>query len=181
MKTIFPVFLAAILLTGAGCGYSTQSLLSASYRKIYVDPFLNKLPITRESTEIQRFQTSLPRLEEDVTSGVINRFIFDGHLRITPNKSQADLILTGELIDFHRQPLRLDDQGNVEEYRLNLVANLKLRDAKTGELLWEENGFVGDTTYFVTGGSLAASESASVRALITDFSRRIVERTVEDW
>src|SRR3989338_2429719 len=115
---------------GAGCAYATQSLLPSNYRKIYIEPFVNRLAITQESTEIQRFATSLPPIEEDVTNEVIERFIFDGHLRVTPNRQEADLILSGELVDFHRQALRLNDQGTVEEYRLNLVANLALRDPK---------------------------------------------------
>ena len=164
----------------AGCGYSTQSLLPSNYRKIYIEPLVNRLAITGETTELQRFATSLPRLEEDVTTGIINRFIFDGHLRVTPNKSEADLILTGELTSFYRQALRIDEARSVEEYRLNLVANLTLREAKTGSVVWEEPGFIGDATYFLTGSS-ASSESSAVQALITDFSRRVVERTIENW
>ena len=172
------LFLPTVFLSG--CGYSTQSLLPAAYRKIYIEPFVNKLPITDERTELQRFATSLPRLELDATTGVATRFIFDGHLRVTPNKADADLVLAGELVHFYPQPLRLDDQGGVEEYRLNLVANLTLRDAKSGTLLWEEAGFIGDTTYF-TRGSAARTDTVAVQALVTDFSRRVVERTIEDW
>ena len=168
-----------LALVIAGCGYSTRSLLPPAYRTIYVEPFVNRLPITAEATELQRFTTSLPKLEEDITNGVINRFIFDGSLRVTPRKGEADLILTGELVDFHRQPLRLDDSGNVEEYRLNLVAHVALRNEE-GDLLWEEPEFIGDTTYFVTG-SLSKTEVTAVDALVTDFARRVVERTIENW
>ncbi len=171
---------AALIVMAAGCGYSTKSLLPPTYRLIYIAPFVNKLSITQEPSEIQRFTSSLPKLETDVTSEVIKRFIFDGRLHVTPNRDQADLVLTGEIVDFHRQALRLNDTGNIEEYRLNLVANLTLRNTKTGELLWEENGFVGDTTYFLTGSS-ATSESTAVTALLTDFARRVVERTIENW
>lgn len=162
------------------CGYSTHAAVPSSQRAIYIEPFVNQLPITSETTELTRFTTSLPRLEEDVTTGVITRFIFDGHLRVTQTKAAADLVLTGELVDFHRQPLRLDDQGGVEEYRLNLVTNLVLRDAREGTVVWEERGFVGDTTYFVTGSS-SKTEATAVSDLITDVARRIVERTIENW
>lgn len=170
--------LATVWFTG--CGYSGRSLLPPNFRKIYVAPFINKLPITSEASELQRFATSLPRLEEDVTNKVINRYIFDGNLRVTPKKEEADLVLTGELVDFRRQALQLADTGGVEEYRLNLVANLALRETKSGTLRWEEPGFVGDTTYFLTG-SQARTETAAVDALLTDFARRVVERTIEDW
>lgn len=164
----------------AGCGYSGRSLLPPTLRRIYIEPFVNKVPITSEPSELQRFATSLPRLEEDTTNTVINQFIFDGNLRVTPKREQADLVLTGELVDFRRQALRLADNGNVEEYRLNLVANLALRETQSGRLRWEERGFVGDTTYFLTG-SQAKSEADAVDALLTDFAKRVVERTIEDW
>lgn len=170
----------ALGLVVAGCGYSTQSLLPANYRRIYIEPFVNKLAITEESSELRPFATSLPRLAEDVTNEVIKRFIFDGHLRVTPHREEADLVLTGELVDFHRQALRLTDQGGVEEYRLNLVANLALRDPKGATLVWDEPGFVGDTTYFLTGPT-AKSESTAVQAMLTDFAKRVVERTIENW
>lgn len=172
--------LALGLAVAAGCGYSTQSLLPSNYRKIFVEPFTNTLAITEESTEVQRVVTSLPRLGEDVTNEVIKRFIFDGHLRVTPRREEADLVLTGEIVDFHRQALRLTDQGTIEEYRLNLVANLVLRDPKEATLVWEEPGFVGDTTYFLSGPS-AKSESTAVQAMLTDFAKRVVERTIENW
>lgn len=171
---------AGLALAAAGCGYSTQSLLPANYRKIYIEPFVNRLAITEESTEMRRFATSLPRLAEDVTNAVIRQFLFDGHLRVTQNRQDADLILTGELVDFHRQALRIADGGAVEEYRLNLVAKLALRDPKGGVLVWEEPSFIGDSTYFLTGPS-ATSESAAVTALLTDFAKRVVERTIENW
>lgn len=170
--------LAALLV--AGCGYSSRSLLPPHLRRVYVEPFVNRVPITRETSELQRFATSLPRLEEDATNKVINRFIFDGNLRVTPKKEDADLVLTGELVDFHRQALRLADDGTVEEYRLNLVANLAMRETKSGRLRWEEPGFVGDTTYFLSG-SQSKTETDAVDALLTDFAKRVVERTIEDW
>lgn len=164
----------------AGCGYSTRSLLPSSYRAIYVEPFANRLATTAETSELQPFVAAIPLLEEDVTKAVINRFIFDGQLRVTPHREDASLVLTGELRDFHRQPIQQHEDGTAEAYRLNLIADLVLRERASGVVVWEEHGFVGDTTYFVTG-SLAISEATALDNLRTDFARRVVERTIEDW
>jgi len=166
-------------LSLGGCGYSASRLLPAEYRTIYVEGFDNKIPITREFDERVGYITNIPQLEENVTRGVIDRFLFDGNLRVTNQPAMADLVLTGELRDFYRQPLRRRDDSTVEEYRLNLTASVRLRD-REGKTILEEPNLVADSTYFLSG-SLARTETAAVDDLVTDFSRRIVEWVIEYW
>ncbi len=154
-------------------------MLPSAYRIIYIEPFQNKIPINQEVSERLGFQTSLPRLEGDVTRGVYDQFLFDGNLRVTTKPAEADLKISGNILDFSRQALRQAPNQTVEEYRLNLVASVSLRN-REGALVWEEPNVIGDTTYFVTGPS-AKDESVAVKELITDFSRRVVERVVENW
>ncbi len=173
---VVSVFLALSL---AGCGYSATRLLPAEYQVIYIEPIQNRIPIAQETSEWTGFISNIPKLEEDVTQGLYERFLFDGNLRVTSERSTADLILYGELKDFYRQPIRRLNDESVEEYRLNLVAALTLRDAK-GELVLEEPALIADTTYFVQG-SAAVAESTAVNDLVVDFSRRVVEWVVEYW
>ncbi len=180
MIRFFSVISLVVMTLSAGCGYSARALLPARFRVVYVEPFTNRMHLTQLSTELRTFQTTVPRLQEDVTNEVINRFIFDGYLQVTAKKENADLVLVGEIIDFHRQELRQDESGNVEEYRLNLIANLVMHDATKGEVLWEEPSFIGDTTYFLSGSS-SISEADAMENLITNFAQRAVERTIEDW
>ena len=179
MKRSLNAMTLGLCLVVAGCGYSATRLLPANYRTIYVEPLTNKIPITDEIREQHGFQTNLTRLEERTTQGIIDRFLFDGNLRVTTNRDKADLVLQGALVDFNRQPVRRLDDGSVEEYRLNLAASLTVRD-RQGAIVWEENNLIGDTTYFVSGAS-AKSETVAVDELITDLARRIVERTIENW
>ena len=162
-----------------GCGYSMSRLLPASYRTLYIEPFQNAIPITQETSERTGFFSNIPQLTEKVTRGVIDRFLFDGTLRVTNSPEKADLRLNGKLLDFYRQALRKQDDQGVEEYRLNLTAAVTLRD-RDGKLLLEDPNLVADTTYFLSG-SQAKSETAAVDDLVTDFSRRIVEWVIEYW
>lgn len=171
--------LALLALTLAGCGYSASRLLPAQYRTIYVEAFDNKIPITREFDEKAGYITNIPQLEEKTTQGVIDRFLFDGNLRVTNEPATADLLLTGELRDFYRQPLRRTDDSTVEEYRLNLTASVRLRD-REGKVILEEPNLVADSTYFLSG-ALSRTETAAVDDLVTDFSRRVVEWVIEYW
>lgn len=172
--------LACCLLTMVyGCGYTTRSMISSQYRTIYITPFTNRIEFISQSDTGDKYKIYRPHLETDVTKAVINRYIFDGNLK-SVEKGSADLILIGDILEFRRDPLRYDDNDNVTEYRLNVVVNIALWDAKENRKIWEENGYTGDFTYFVTG-SQAISEDKAVADSIQDLARRIVERTVEQW
>ena len=163
----------------AGCGYTTRSMITNKYKTIYVTPFVNKINITNEVNAGNKYRIYRPTIESDITSYVNKKYYFDGNLRPAKDTS-ADLILKGEVMEFRKDPLRYDDSNNVSEYRINLVVNISLWDRKEDKLLWEENNFTGDTTYFASGTQAKTEDTAVVDAL-NDLSRRIVERTVEQW
>ena len=171
-----------LLVTLAGCGYTTRSMISDKFKTIYIVPFVNKIDITKETDAGYKYRIYRPMLETDITKAVTNKYLFDGNLR--PAKSgSADLILKGELVEFRRDPLRYTDNDDVEEYRINIVINISLWDTKENKLVWEENGFTGDFTYFTsfTTSGTPKSEDVAVNDAINDLARRIVERTVEQW
>jgi hypothetical protein len=122
-------------------------------------------------------------LESEVTRAVNNKFLFDGNLK--PAKQElADVVLKGELVEFRRDPLRYTENNEVAEYRINVVVNINLWDNRENKLIWEENNFTGDTTYFTSYYSVASErkeESVAVTDAINDLARRIVERAVEQW
>ena len=68
----------------------------------------------------------------------------------------------------------------MEEWRLNVVVDLRFYDQTTKTLLWEEPRLTGDATYFALGAG-AESESTALDRAITDLARRVVERAVESW
>jgi outer membrane lipopolysaccharide assembly protein LptE/RlpB len=173
------VISAFLLFTLAGCGYTTRSMISSQYKTIYVMPFVNKVNITSEAYNNDQYRIYRPMLETDVTRAVDNKFLFDGNLKPT-DKDMADLVLKGELIEFRRDVLRYTENNDVAEYRLNIVVNISLWDNRENKMLWQENGFTGDTSYFTTG-PLAESESSAITDALNDLARRIVERTVEQW
>ena len=178
MKRYF-LLCTSILLFIAGCGYTTRSLLPANFKSIHVDNFKNDIAITAEQSDQRMYVGYRPGMEIDLTKVVINKYLQDGNLKIARD-SNADLLLKGTLMDFKRDALRYDANDNVEEYRIKVVVNMTLENAKTGALIWKEDGFAGETTYR-TSGSLAKSESAALNDAIDDLARRIVERTIEAW
>jgi hypothetical protein len=162
----------------AGCGYTTRPGLASNLKTVYVAPFKNRIDLT-ELPNDERFPLYRHGMETEVTSAVINRFQFTGLLRPSRPDS-ADTRLEGELMQFRRDPLRYSASQQVEEWRLNIVVNLKFYDQRTNTLLWEELPMVGDTTYFAIGAT-AESESQALARAVEDLARRIVERAVENW
>ena len=179
--TVCFYLLATVL---GGCGYTTRSMLSGKYRSIYITPFLNKVDVTQESYSANKYRIYRPMLETDITRKVVNKYLFDGNLK--PQKEgQADLVLKGELIEYRKDPLSYTANNNdVTEYRINIYVNLTLWDVKENKLLWQENNFNGNYSYFTsfsTDNVIRVSEDAAVNNAVEDLARRIVERTVEQW
>ncbi|MGA2774905.1 MAG: LPS assembly lipoprotein LptE [Candidatus Omnitrophota bacterium] len=181
MRKRFLLITSYLLLVTAlcGCGYTTRSMITNKYHTIYITPFVNKTDITNEAYTGSQYRIYIPHLETDITNAVINKFLTDGNLKPV-QEPNADLILKGELVDFHRDPLRYDNSKNVLEYRLSPVINMSLWDTKENKLLYQENNFTGDTTYY-TSGTTAISESAAVNNALVDLARRVVERAVDQW
>lgn len=163
----------------SGCGYTTRPGLPSHLRTVSIKPFVNKIDITLLNTNEQQFPLYRHRLEVDITNAVIDRFQFTGLLR-PARAEQADSRLEGELVEFRRDALRYDANQQVEEWRLNVVVNVRFYNQKTQTLEWEENRLTGDTTYFALGAKVESEATALDRA-ITDLARRVVERTVENW
>ncbi len=167
------VALCALL---SGCGYTTSSTLPSSIKTIRVEPFKNSIDYTAEGVR----NVYLPLLEVDARNAVIDRFVFDGNLKIV-ERDEADLILKGELKRYERSGLRYTDDDDVEEYRVHITVAFEMWNADNSEEpSWTEPSFVGEATYFVTGPSATTEESA-VEAATIDLARRVVERTIEDW
>ncbi len=183
VKDMFKKYGFAILLIMIfflpGCAYTTHSMMAPELRSIYVDSFSNKINIADEQSDVRMYKGYRAGMENDVTKAVIDRYLFDGNLKIE-SKDSASLILKGELADFRKEPLRYDANDNIEEYRLIIAVNLQLENAKTGKVLWKENNFSGESTYRTTG-SLAKGETSAIKDATQDLARRVVERTVEGW
>lgn len=176
-KNLLIIGLGLILsFLNTSCGYTTRSTLSSDIRSIHITDFKNRISYTTDGSNRNLY---IPLLEVDIHKAVVDRFLFDGNLKIAP-KETADLILVGELINYDRRPLRYTSGDDVEEYRIYLKVSLKLIKGSTQEVEWSEPSFVGEATYFVTG-ALAKSEDLAIDEAIEDLARRIVERTVEAW
>ena len=170
---------SAFLLSIYSCGYTPRPGLPSHLQTVYVKPFINKIDVTQLTSSREQFPIYRHGMEIELTNAIINRFQFTGLMR-PDSATHADAQLEGELIDFRRDALRYDASQQVEEWRLNVVVNVRFTDRINKTLLWEETQFTGDTTYFAIGPNTESESQALTRAM-TDLARRIVERTIESW
>lgn len=166
-------FCLAALLLISGCGYTRKTTLPQDIKTIYVRTVLNKIPIE----EIYSYH---PGLEMGITKALIRRFNKDGNLKVVASEDRADAILETDLVRFQQEGLRFNNLERVEEFRLYLVVSLRLINAKTREVIWEEPNFSGDSEYFVTDVRSVGREEGVERAM-DRLARNVVDRIVEDW
>ena len=160
------------LISMSGCGYTRQAALPEGVKTIYVQTVQNKIPV-------EKIYTYQPGLEMLISNNLVKRFKQDGNLQVV-EKDKADAILETDLVAYDQDGLRFNNLETVEEYRLRMTVNLRLRDAKSSRIILEENEFTGDAEYFVSEIRSIGREEASQRAA-ERLARNVVDRIVEDW
>ena len=169
---VLGVWSLVAMMTLSGCGYTRKTVLPRNIRTIYVETVKNKL----DAENLYAYQ---PGLEMDITNAVIQRLQQDGTLKVV-EQQKADAILKTDLMSLEQEGLRFNSLEGVSQYRLFIVVRLKLVDAKTGELIWEEPNFSGDTEYYVTTVTSIGQQKASVDA-VHRLAYNIADRITEDW
>lgn len=156
----------------SGCGYTRKTVLPRNIKTIYVETVKNKL----NAENLYSYQ---PGLEMDITNAVIQRLQQDGTVKVV-KQEKADAILKTDLMSLEQEGLRFNSLAGVSQYRLFIVVRLKLVEAKTGNLIWEETNFSGDNEYYVTTVTSIGEQKAAVDA-VHRLAYNIVDRIVEDW
>lgn len=174
-----PAAFVLAVAAATGCGYTQKPLLPEGVKTVYVSPFKNAIDLSAEISDKQRFRVYRPGVEVDLTSAVVDRFIFDGNLKIADEKS-ADAVVQAKLIDYRRDPLRYSESDDIQEYRLSITLDVVVFQQPSHKTLWHDTGLIGDTTFFLSGPR-AQSEDEAVAKAVEDLARRVVERTIEIW
>lgn len=186
MKAASKIFLVCGLLSVvccpllAGCGYTTKSLLPLHIKTVYIENFKNSIDIAAEISDKNPYRLYSPGLENEVTKAVSERFISDGNLKVARHSESADAVVSGELLEYIREPLRYNDNQDVTEYRVRVTASVKFLDKKENKIIWETKSFSGESSQRTEGG-LKKTEETARREAVDDLARRVIEKTIEVW
>lgn len=168
------------------CGYTTRSSLSPQYRTVYVASMEN------HSREYD--------LQAPLTNAVKRKFIADGRLKLV-DRNEADLLVEGAILDYKLKGLTFDAKDEVTQFLGVVIAEVRWRDGKTGEVLWEEPMMTGETTFYTRAAGQSSDRLRgnaevflpTVRSFATEEENRgaaealeqlasdIFYRTVEPW
>lgn len=160
----------------AGCGYTTRGFHYTN-DKIVIIPAVNKIDVASDNRKYSNFTSYPILLENRFTNVLINKFLIDGHLKVT-SEDPAALQLSCEITDYQREAVKYTNSEDVKEQKLWLHVKMKLNDPAAGTT--KEREVVGQASYFLTGAN-SKSEAAAQNDLIDDTARRVLEAIVEEW
>jgi hypothetical protein len=158
LPAIFLVGAAALLAGCAGYHLGPVDGGVAREKSIEVLPFNN--------------QTLQPRLGDAVTQALRERLQVDVTYHLATH-GPGDVVVSGVITRYHRQGLSYlnKDATTTENYRVNIVAHVVVRERASGKLLLEKN--VGAYALVSVGTDLASSERQASPLLAEDLARNI--------
>jgi outer membrane lipopolysaccharide assembly protein LptE/RlpB len=156
----------AIAVAAGGCGYTLQGNLPDHLKTVTVPVFKN--------------QTTEPGAENTITAAVINAFTSNGRLKVV-SFERADCILDGEVTGYQVQSLTYDSKLNLRSYRLTVTMNVRFRDLRKTELIWQQDALVENVTFDVAGqvSDTISREEGAVKQAALEIGRKIVNRAVD--
>ncbi len=148
----------------AGCGYSTDRPFRKNVRTVYVDMFQSK--------------TWRRGIEFRLTEAVRKRIDMMSDYRNAP-RSQADTILTGEVVAFNQAAFGFDFRTALpRELVGQLVVSFRWKDVRSGEILAEVPRLVQDTNYVA---SVYETETDALLKAVDGLAVLIVDRMETTW
>ena len=153
-----------ILLPGcAGYQLGPTNGIAAGEKTIQITPFLN--------------HTLEPRLGDAATTALRQRIQRDGTYHLATHGG-ADIIVTGVLIRYDRHELNLqpNDLLTVQDYRVNVTAQITVRDVISGNTTnWTSTGY----TLVRVGSDLTSAERQAMPVLAEDLAKNVTDSLVD--
>jgi hypothetical protein len=140
------------------CGYSTRSLLPGYIKKVHIKIFEN--------------QTYKTGLDEIATQMTIEAFRNNSNLKITA-EDQADLVISGKVTGFSKEPYVYTGALNVSEYKITIKFSVVCIDQVKNTIFWQ--GDVSDWAIYTT------DEDKSIREAAKRTAERLVNIILTNW
>lgn len=162
--------LFAIMAATASCGYHTaghSNLLPADLRTIAIPAFVN--------------QTQTYKVEQTLTSAVVQEFTTRTTYRITSKPDDSDAVLHGTVLSTYTTPLTYDSStGRAASVLVIVSMSVTLTD-KQGRTLYQNPSYVFREQYQVSQelSSFFEEDSPAFQRLSRDFARTLVSNILE--
>jgi len=171
-KAVERIVLSALVLASLstlGCGYHLAGKAVA-------------IPENIDSIAIPVFvnRTTKYKLEQRLTTAVVDEFISRTRYRITSDPQSAKALLFGEVIDFRSTPV-IFSGGAGSTYLITVRLKVSLKDLTTKKLLYENNNFDFREEFEISRDPTVffPEEGPAVDRLARDFSKSLVSSVLE--
>ena len=126
--------LLALMLSGCGYHFAAEgSGLPPKAKTIYVAKFSNRTRLTGINDQLMRY------IKDEIAN--------HKRLELVDSPSQADLVLSGEVMYVEMLPGAANSVGEPIIYTQTLSANATLTDAHTHQVIWRTSGITGQDQY----------------------------------
>jgi len=144
-----------LVMLASSCGYGftpVGGVIPEGSKAIAIPAFVNN--------------TKEPYAGAEVTKATVDEFLSDGRLKVASPEA-ADLLLKGLVVKFELIPQSYTADSYVQQYLVRIVVDVRLENAKTRQVLWQEDGLssVFVSTYPVTIGDITVTKIAKEAAL----------------
>lgn len=135
--------LAALLVAAAtapACGYrlagaNANPAIPATLKVVAVLPFEN--------------ETRRPEIEQRVTEEVARELSKRGGYRVVTDRASADALLEGSVVAYDTMPVQFNAQGRATRVETVVRLRATLRDVRSGNPYWSQDGLVFREQYDV--------------------------------
>lgn len=170
MRRVFGAFVAvAAIALLAGCAsYRLGTGAAPRFASLYVEPVSNR--------------TLLPQAQAVLTTRLREGFIRDGRAASVNSAGAAAATLTTVITEYRRDiaAVRADDTGLARKFNVSLTVACTLREARTGQLLWDQRPFTATREVFTDSGQLQA-EYQVLPLLAESLSDHIIRAAFDTW
>jgi len=168
---LFVGFVAAVLSLSV-CGYKlrgTGTFLPSHVKTVSIPMFKNLTT---------RFQLDLK-----LTQAVIDEIISRGKVTVVTDNSQADALLSGEILSFNVAPIGFTPgQATADKFNIIVVAKIVLRDNIQKKVIFTNPAYMYQEEYDVPEGSdFESQESDALDKIATKFARQLVITILEGF
>ncbi|WP_167505801.1 LptE family protein [Desulfosediminicola flagellatus] len=148
------------------CGYHNPYVYTGPEKVIYIKDWKNR--------------TSELGLDSDIYHSLVKWYQKSRSIKITKDKSSADLILAGEIISISLPSLSYGSNNTTKEVKIRLKVRYILKDLTSDKVLFEvakeeyTEGYVVDDTTAQTRDN----QEEAIETIVTDLSQRIYQKTL---
>jgi len=179
MRVVWSLLLASLFLAQGCSHYRLGTAAAPSFETLYIEPSKNK--------------TTVAQSQVLMSTMIREAFIRDGRVSVVDNSSDADATLEVTLVSFRRDNAanREDDVGLARKFTLRLRASCRLRDNRSGRMLFDgriievqreaftDNGL--GAVPFGTSNDQLQSEYNTLPLLADALSNKLTHAVLDVW